>query len=111
MTPPVKPDLSDTQVARIADVMESRTPADRSHSRMVEDIGFGVGVIMALVYGSLEALRSVGWSLGKCEVTPGLPWVTIIMVTLCVAPKMLGRATAGKVWAGLAGLLPGNRNA
>lgn len=74
------------------------TPAQRSHSRWIEDIGFFVGILQALFYGALEALRSAGFKLGDCPTDHPFPWVTIIIFLGCVAPKTLGRATTGRIW-------------
>lgn len=103
--------MSEENTTRPSEVVA--TPAERSHSRMIEDIGFAAGIIQGLFYGALEALKNAGWTLGKCEqvqqAVHSFPWVTITIMALCVAPKMVGRATAGKAWSGLANLLPGNR--
>lgn len=106
-----KDPLSETQVERIAVKIEQREAAT-PRSRIVEDILAFAGIIQALFYGGMEALRSAGFKLGDCPTEHSFPWVTIAILAICVAPKTVGRATAGKAWAGLAGMLPsGGKNA
>lgn len=82
---------------------ERKTP----HSRIIEDVLAFAGIFQALFYGVLEALRSAGFKLGDCPTEHSFPWVTLSILACCVAPKTLGRATAGKVWSGLSNILPG----
>lgn len=93
---PSKPNLSDTQVERVVERFQHK-PAAKG-SRFIEDALAIAGIIQAMVYGTLEALRHSGVAFGKCEAASGFPWVTISILALCVAPKTLGRATAGRIW-------------
>ena len=78
-------------------------------SRVLEDVGFVVGLLMMVGYvGLVEILPALCHALGKCQNAPAdtpFPWVVVTMAALCVAPKMIGRASAGKVWESLAGRL------
>jgi phenylacetate-coenzyme A ligase PaaK-like adenylate-forming protein len=67
-------------------------------SRRIEDALAIAGILQAGLYGTLEALASVGWRLGECAADTGLPWVTLAILFACVLPKTLGRATAGRIW-------------
>jgi hypothetical protein len=89
-----KDDLSDTALDRVAVKLEQRSPA----SRHIENALAIAGILQACLYGTLEALRHNGISFGQCEPTEGIPWVTVLIFMGCVAPKTLGRATAGKLW-------------
>jgi hypothetical protein len=97
--------LSETQIIERVEARmeqrESRTP----HSRLIEDIGFIVGIVQAMLYGTLEALRHSGVVFGKCEAETGFPWITVIIFIGCVLPKTVGRATTGKIWEFAAGRL------
>lgn len=86
--------LSETAVERIAVRVQERGAA----SRYIENGLAIVGILQAGLYGTLEALASVGWRLGKCEAETGFPWITAFILGVCVLPKTVGRATAGKVW-------------
>lgn len=59
------------------------------HGRWIENAAFAVGVLLLAFAGIREAL-----GMGP----PHFPWVTFISASVLVAPKMLGRATAGRVW-------------
>lgn len=67
-------------------------------SRLIEDVGFVVGLVLASVYCLAEALARVGFRLGTSEPITGVPWVTLAIVFLCIAPKMIGRVSAGRAW-------------
>jgi hypothetical protein len=88
------PDLSETQMERVAVKIEQRGGA----SRHIENALAIAGIAQALLYGTLEALRHSGISFGTCEAPEGIPWITVMIFAGCVAPKTLGRATAGKLW-------------
>lgn len=87
--------LSETGIAdRVAVKIEQRSPAGRH----IENVLAIVGIAQAALYGTLEALRHNGISFGDCTPATGIPWVTVLIFMGCVAPKTLGRATAGKLW-------------
>ena len=80
-------------------------------SRIVEDIGFAVGLLLGIAYvGLVEILPAACHAIGRCVNAPGdnpFPWVVVTIIALCVAPKTLGRATAGEFWKAIANRLGG----
>lgn len=99
MTPPHPKDpKSDPGVTGIAEQvavkLEQRSPA----SRHIENALAVAGIAQALLYGTLESLAHSGIRFGTCESPSGIPWITVMIFMGCVAPKTLGRATAGKLW-------------
>ncbi len=66
--------------------------------RTIETIAFALGVVILGAYGLAEALALLGWRLGPHEGHHGFPWGQVVVATILVAPKLLGRATAGKIW-------------
>lgn len=84
---------SDTQLEQRAFELDPKL-ALALRGRRVENIGFYVGLGIAVFTAGLESLKHYG-VLGNCT-TAGLPWVNIIILIMCVGPKMLGRATIGK---------------
>lgn len=103
MTNP-KPDLSATQIERVAVAIEQRAPANPRH-RWLEDLGFIIAILMMITYGAAETLSSLGWRLGTCAVETRIPWVTLALAFMCILPKTVGRATTGKLWDAIAGRL------
>jgi hypothetical protein len=93
---PRRPDLSETQI--VERVQARIDTKGKSHSRFIEDLLAIAGIIQAMLYGTLEALRHSGVVFGKCEAESGFPWITVIIFLGCVLPKTVGRATAGAVW-------------
>lgn len=81
------------------------------HSRLLENIGFAVGVAVGAFYVvAVEAVPQLCYSLGKCLQAPQphpFPWGVVIIVTALVLPKTLGRVTAGKVWQTISAKFPG----
>lgn len=68
-------------------------------SRILEDVAFMIGVLVLAAFAITEILPQVGIVLGDCGVIDtGTPWGVFMVGSLLVAPKMLGRATAGKIW-------------
>lgn len=78
-------------------------------SRLLEDIGFVVGLLLASLYCVAESLARVGFRLGTSDPITGIPWVTLAMVGLCIGPKMIGRATMGTVWTSIAAKFGGGK--
>ena len=76
-------------------------------SRLVEDVGFGAGLLIATAFAGVELVIRMGVRLGPCGEDTHFPWWFVIVIGVLVAPKMLGKGTAGKGWEGLIGLLPG----
>ena len=75
-------------------------------SRVLENIGFGMALIVGTVYALSETITHVGFSIGTGN-NDKFPWGVLIMVVTFSLPKILGRATAGRIWSGIAGKLPG----
>lgn len=67
-------------------------------SRLLEDFAFVIGILQAVGYGVAEMLGELGVRIGPCEASTGFPTITVVVFLGCVVPKMLGRATAGKIW-------------
>lgn len=63
-------------------------PETGGRSRVLEDLGFLVGIILAVLY-----------VLGVKVGTGNPPaWAVVSIIATLVAPKMIGRATAGRAW-------------
>lgn len=60
------------------------------HGRVVENI-------LALGGGGLLLFTGYREALASCANHP-FPWAAFIIGAICVAPKTLGRATAGRIW-------------
>ena len=76
-------------------------PCRAERHRYVEDRALYVALAIAALYGVGEFLIDVG--LVDPPATRRIPWVTLVLCFLCVAPKMIGRATTGRAWLTLAG--------
>lgn len=68
-------------------------------SRGFEDFGFVVGIILAVLY-------VLGVKPGSAD-PPA--WAVVCIILTCVAPKMIGRATTGRVWTALAARFGGTK--
>ena len=66
--------------------------------RGIETGAFLLGVLLLAAYGLAETLSMLGWRLGEHDGHHGFPWGQFVIGGLLIAPKMLGRATAGKIW-------------
>ena len=88
------PEMSDTQIDRAVERVQRQSPT----SRHIENGLAIAGLFQAMLYGTIEALAHAGIRLGPCAAPEGFPWVTLCIFAGCVAPKTLGRATAGKLW-------------
>lgn len=65
-------------------------------SRLLEDFGFLVGITNATLY-------TFGIKFGPAE-PPA--WAVVGLTLTLIAPKMLGRATTGRVWDKILGRIP-----
>lgn len=79
-------------------------------SRLLEDVGFAAAIALGLLYGVAEALARIGVRLGPHAPDTSFPWGLLIVMAVLAAPKTLGRASAGRVWDAIGGLLPGRRS-
>lgn len=67
------------------------------HSRLIEDVGFLVAVLLVGAYGAVEVGVHAG--LLHPEVHDhSIPWPMVIGVGALILPKTLGRASAGRIW-------------
>lgn len=71
--------------------------------RAVETFAFVGGVLLLMTYMVVEILHAAGVRLGTGPTDEGFPWGTMISASLLVAPKVVGRVTAGRAWTKLAG--------
>ena len=99
------PKLTETQMADLDAMRADFKQRGGGAGRWIENALALAGIAQACLYGTLEALRSVGYSLGECKPDTGIPWVTLSILFACVLPKTVGRATAGKAWESIAGLI------
>ncbi len=68
-------------------------------SRALENAAFALAVLLGTAYVIfVEILPAIGWRLGEADHVHNFPWGLFAILTLLVAPKTVGRATAGKVW-------------
>lgn len=67
-------------------------------NRVLENLGFlaGIGI------GVFAAVRE---TMSGCTSHP-FPWALAIIAGLLIAPKMIGRGSAGRAWEAVAGYLP-----
>lgn len=79
-------------------------------SRFLEDAGFAAAILLGILYGLAEALARIGVRLGPNAPDASFPWGLLIVMAVLAAPKTVGRASAGRVWEGVASLLPGRRS-
>lgn len=68
------------------------------HGRWVENVLALGGGALLLFAGFKEAIAS-------CSTHP-FPWAAFIIGAICVAPKTLGRATAGRIWGVMGARIP-----
>lgn len=61
-------------------------------SRFFENLGFVVGLALAIAY-------VMGVKPGPAE-PPA--WAVVCIILTCIAPKLVGRATSGRVWTAIA---------
>lgn len=68
--------------------------------RIIETAGLVAAGTIITLYGFVEVLKAAGYKIGPCGRDPvsGIPWGTIIMCSMLIAPKVLGRASAGAAW-------------
>lgn len=75
-------------------------------SRVIEDAGMVVAILLGVAYGVAESLARLGICIGKCTAfDTSFPWGLLIVMLVLVAPKTLGKATTGQIWTALAGRL------
>ena len=77
------------------------------HGRRAENVLAYAGAAQAVFAGVLESLVRAGFRLGAGDAVSGVPWVNLAILGVCVLPKTVGRATAGRVWDAIAGRFGG----
>ncbi|HYC32258.1 MAG TPA: hypothetical protein VEB59_08215 [Gemmatimonadales bacterium] len=71
-------------------------------NRGVETFAFVLGVLNLSLHAVVESLRHWGFTHGKdCPADHGFPYAVLMISALLVAPKMIGRARAGRAWEAL----------
>lgn len=83
---------------------------DHPVARGIENVGFICGIVLAFSFVLTESLRRVGiCGAGGCP-AGGVDFlyatIVLSLTALLIAPKMLGKQTAGKVWTGLVDKMP-----
>jgi len=77
-------------------------------SRIIEDVGMVLAILLGVAYGIAESLARIGICLRDCTAFDNsFPWGLLIVMLTLVAPKTLGKATTGQIWSALAGRIPG----
>jgi hypothetical protein len=76
------------------------TTSTSGRSRLLENVGFLIGIANATLY-------TLGVKLGVAEPAT---WAVVVLNATLIAPKMLGRASAGRIWDAIAGRFGGRVN-
>lgn len=90
-------------VAQPATIVTTARYGPNPIHRFVETFAFAGGVVLLMLYMIVEVLHAAGIRLGTGETDHGFPFGTMIAASLLVAPKMIGKATAGRAWSRFAG--------
>jgi hypothetical protein len=92
MTQPEKPDTEELETRR-----------DKRLIRFVENFFFVAACSIMALYGVAETLHRVGFRFGThSDEDIGFPWGLLIMCGFMVLPKVAGRASAGRIYEGIA---------
>lgn len=83
----------------------TKVEAPNRFSRKVEDAGLLLCLVLFGLWMLTAVLRGQGYILGPCQNlhAPGFPWEFVVSGGTFALPKIIGRATAGRVWERLAG--------
>ena len=102
MTDPATPPTPGTVKQTTTTTMEVKQP--NSFSRKVEDGGLLLCVVMFGLWMLTAVLKNAGYIVGPCKnLVAGFPWEFIASGAFLALPKIVGRATAGRIWERLAG--------
>jgi len=83
---------------------ETKTVTTSSFSRKVEDGGLLMCVVMFGLWMLTAVMKNAGYIVGPCKnLVNGFPWEFIASGAFLALPKIVGRATAGRIWERLAG--------
>ena len=88
--------------------VQEKPPAASAGQKVENGLAIAGGFVLAL-YAITESLARLGIHFGPCVDGHGFPWGQLITGGILVMPKTLGRATSGRVWEGIAGLIPGRK--
>jgi len=84
--------------------VEPAKPPPSSFSRKVEDGGLLICVVMFGLWMLTAVMKNAGYIVGPCKnLSSGFPWEFLVSGAMLALPKIVGRATAGRVWEKLAG--------
>lgn len=84
--------------------VETKVEQPNKFSRSVENGGLFMCAVMFFLWMLVAVLRSAGWIIGPCKnLSGGFPWEFVVSGATFALPKVLGRATAGKIWGTVAG--------
>lgn len=110
MTIPPSPELPPpaAKVKETTTVTTEVTPAKdpSAFSRRVEDGGLLMCAVMFFLWMLGAVLRQNGYIVGPCkDMAPGsgFPWEFVVSGATFAIPKILGRATGGRIWDKIAG--------
>lgn len=82
----------------------TKVEAPNSFSRKVEDGGLLICVVMFGLWMLTAVMKNAGYIIGPCrDHQSGFPWEFLVSGAMLALPKIVGRATAGRVWEKLAG--------
>jgi hypothetical protein len=84
--------------------VETSVVQPNAFSRKVEDGGLLICVVMFGLWMLTAVLKNAGYIVGPCKnLSSGFPWEFLVSGAMLALPKIVGRATAGRVWEKLAG--------
>lgn len=90
----------------IQQIADARPAANGKASRWIENGLAVVGILLGAVYVvGVEVYPHVCYSAALCTNPPQpheFPWIVALVIAACVAPKTIGRASAGRVWEAIA---------
>ena len=73
-------------------------------SRRVEDGGLLMCAVLMGLWMLVAVLKNAGYIIGPCKnLEAGFPWEFVVSASLFAVPKIVGRATAGRIWDKLPG--------
>lgn len=83
----------------------TQVEAPNKFSRKVEDAGLLMCAVLFGLWMLTAVLKGQGYILGPCQnlQPPGFPWEFVVSGATFAIPKILGRATAGRIWGSVAG--------
>lgn len=84
--------------------VETKVEQPNKFSRRVEDGGLLLCLVLFALWMAVAVMRSAGYIVGPCKnLGGGFPWEFVVSGATFALPKVLGRATAGRIWGTVAG--------